>query len=59
MANKQKIRIKVKAYDHKILDEVAKKIIQTKQRSAHADLTFKVCLWQEKVKPSRKVHTHI
>ena len=29
MANKQKIRIKVKAFDHKILDEVSKKIIQT------------------------------
>jgi small subunit ribosomal protein S10 len=29
MASKQKIRIKVKAYDHKILDEVVRKIIQT------------------------------
>jgi small subunit ribosomal protein S10 len=31
MATGQKIRIKIKAFDHKIIDEVAKKIIQTAQ----------------------------
>ena len=33
MAAKQKIRIKVKAFDHKVIDETAKLIIDTAERT--------------------------
>ena len=33
MATKQKIRIKIQAYDHKIIDESAKLIIETAERT--------------------------
>ena len=33
MASKQKIRIKIQAYDHKIIDESAKLIIDTAERT--------------------------
>ncbi len=33
MANKQKIRIKIQAYDHKVADESAKLIIETAERT--------------------------
>ncbi len=33
---KQKIRIRLKAYDHKVLDESAKKIVETAKRTGAA-----------------------
>lgn len=33
MATKQKIRIKIKAFDHKVIDETAKLIIDTAERT--------------------------
>jgi small subunit ribosomal protein S10 len=33
MANKQKIRIRLKAYDHQILDQSAEKIVETAKRT--------------------------
>jgi small subunit ribosomal protein S10 len=33
MANKQKIRIRIKAFDHKVIDETAKLIIDTAERT--------------------------
>jgi small subunit ribosomal protein S10 len=33
MATKQKIRIKIQAYDHKIVDDTAKLIIETAERT--------------------------
>ncbi|MDO8490906.1 MAG: 30S ribosomal protein S10 [Dehalococcoidia bacterium] len=36
MATKQKIRIKLKAYDHKILDQSARQIIETAERTGAA-----------------------
>ena len=33
MANKQKIRIKLKAYDYQLLDQAAQKIVDTARRS--------------------------
>lgn len=33
MANNQKIRIKIKAFDHKVIDETAKLIIDTAERT--------------------------
>lgn len=33
MATKQKIRIKIKSFDHKVIDETARMIIQTAERS--------------------------
>ncbi len=33
MATKQKIRIKIKSFDHKVIDETAKLIIDTAERS--------------------------
>jgi len=33
MASKQKIRIKIQAYDHKIIDDTAKLIIETAERT--------------------------
>jgi small subunit ribosomal protein S10 len=33
MASKQKIRIKIQAYDHKIIDDSAKLIIETAERT--------------------------
>jgi small subunit ribosomal protein S10 len=33
MANKQKIRIKLKAYDHQLLDQAAQKIVDTARRT--------------------------
>ena len=33
MANNQKIRIRLKAYDHQILDQTAEKIVETAKRN--------------------------
>ena len=33
MANKQKIRIRLKAFDHQILDQSAEKIVETAKRT--------------------------
>jgi len=33
MANKQKIRIRLKAYDHQILDQSAERIVETAKRT--------------------------
>ena len=33
MAGKQKIRIKIKSFDHKVIDETAKLIIETAERT--------------------------
>ena len=33
MANQQKIRIRLKAYDHEIVDQSTKKIVETAQRT--------------------------
>ena len=33
MANKQKIRIRLKAYDHQVLDQSAEKIVETAKRT--------------------------
>ncbi len=33
MANKQKIRIRLKAFDHMVLDQSAEKIVETAQRT--------------------------
>ncbi len=33
MANKQKIRIRLKAFDHKILDQSAQQIVETAERT--------------------------
>lgn len=33
MATKQKIRIKIQAYDHKVIDDTAKLIIETAERT--------------------------
>ena len=33
MANSQKIRIKLKAYDHQLIDQSAKKIVETAERT--------------------------
>ena len=33
MANKQKIRIRLKAYDHQVLDQSAEKIVDTAKRT--------------------------
>ena len=34
MANKQKIRIRLKAFDHQILDQSAERIVDTAKRTA-------------------------
>jgi len=33
MANKQKIRIRLKAFDHQVLDQSAEKIVETAKRT--------------------------
>ena len=37
MANSQKIRIKLKAYDHQLIDQSAKKIVETAERTGAKD----------------------
>ena len=36
MAKRQRIRIKLKSYDHRLLDESAKKIVETAKRAKAA-----------------------
>jgi small subunit ribosomal protein S10 len=43
MANSQKIRIKLKSYDHKVLDSSAQKIVETAKRTG-ADVSGPVPL---------------
>ena len=38
---KQKIRIRLKAYDHRILDQSAEKIVETAKRSGAS------CIWSD------------
>lgn len=45
--NKQKIRIRLKAYDHKVLDQSAEKIVETAKRSG-AEVSGPVPLPTEK-----------
>lgn len=47
MANKQKIRIRLKAYDHEILDSSAQKIVETAKRTG-ADVSGPIPLPTEK-----------
>ncbi|QXM07310.1 30S ribosomal protein S10 [Crassaminicella indica] len=47
MANKQKIRIRLKAFDHKILDQSSEKIVETAKRTG-ADVSGPVPLPTEK-----------
>ena len=44
MANKQKIRIRLKAFDHQVIDQSAEKIVETAKRTV---LKFRgLCLFQ-------------
>ncbi|MEN1762165.1 MULTISPECIES: 30S ribosomal protein S10 [Anoxynatronum] len=56
---KQKIRIRLKAYDHKVLDQSAEKIVDTAKRSG-ADVSGPIPLPTEKqiVTILRSVHKH-
>lgn len=47
MANKQKIRIRLKAYDHELLDSSAQKIVETAKRTG-ADVSGPIPLPTEK-----------
>jgi small subunit ribosomal protein S10 len=47
MANKQKIRIRLKAYDHELLDASAQRIVETAKRTG-ADVSGPVPLPTEK-----------
>ncbi|QZY54628.1 30S ribosomal protein S10 [Crassaminicella profunda] len=47
MANKQKIRIRLKAFDHKILDQSSEKIVETAKRTG-AEVSGPVPLPTEK-----------
>ncbi len=47
MANKQKIRIRLKAYDHELLDSSAQRIVETAKRTG-ADVSGPVPLPTEK-----------
>ena len=51
MATKQKIRIKIQAYDHKIIDESAKPIIETAERTGAI-----VCGTNPLANKDRKIH---
>ncbi len=59
MANAQKIRIKLKSFDHKILDNSAKKIVETAKRTG-ADVSGPVPLPTKKevVTILRAVHKY-
>ncbi len=48
-ASKSKIRIKIKAYDHKLIDQSAKQIVDTAKRSG-ASITGPIPLPTEKTK---------
>ncbi len=48
-ASKSKIRIKIKAYDHKLIDQSAKQIVDTAKRSG-ANITGPIPLPTEKTK---------
>lgn len=48
-ASKSKIRIKIKAYDHKLIDQSAKQIVDTAKRSG-AHITGPIPLPTEKTK---------
>jgi small subunit ribosomal protein S10 len=48
-ASKSKIRIKIKAYDHKLIDQSAKQIVDTAKRSG-ATITGPIPLPTEKTK---------
>lgn len=56
---KQKIRIRLKAYDHKVLDQSAVKIVDTAKRSG-ADVSGPIPLPTEKeiITILRSVHKH-
>jgi small subunit ribosomal protein S10 len=56
---KQKIRIRLKAYDHKVLDQSAEKIVDTAKRSG-ADVSGPIPLPTEKqiITILRSVHKH-
>jgi len=56
---KQKIRIRLKAYDHKVLDQSAEKIVETAKRSG-ADVSGPIPLPTEKqiITILRSVHKH-
>ncbi|PDO11308.1 MAG: 30S ribosomal protein S10 [Candidatus Reconcilbacillus cellulovorans] len=47
MAKKQKIRIRLKAFDHRVLDQSAEKIVETARRSG-ADVSGPIPLPTEK-----------
>ena len=59
MANKQKIRIRLKAYDHELLDSSAQRIVETAKRTG-ADVSGPVPLPTEKeiVTILRAVHKY-
>lgn len=56
---KQKIRIRLKAYDHKVLDQSAEKIVETAKRSG-ADVSGPIPLPTDKeiITILRSVHKH-
>jgi len=56
---KQKIRIRLKAYDHKVLDQSAEKIVETAKRSG-ADVSGPIPLPTNKeiITILRSVHKH-
>lgn len=59
MANKQKIRIRLKAYDHELMDSSAQKIVETAKRTG-ADVSGPIPLPTEKqiITILRSVHKH-
>ena len=53
MAVKEKIRIRIKGYDHQVVDQAAEKIVQTAKRTG-ARVSGPVPLPTEKYKDSRE-----
>jgi len=49
MANKQKIRIRLKAFDHQVLDQSAEKIVETAKRTGAKVSDRCRCLQKEKL----------
>ena len=45
MANAQKIRIRLKAYDHELIDQSAEKIIETAKRNGECGFSVRLPLW--------------
>ena len=54
MAQKEKIRIRLKAYDHQVIDQSAEKIVETAKRTGAIPLPTK----KEIITILRSVHKH-